>query len=114
MFSHKSVFTIAKKEGMSVEDLILELIDFGVDEDVDDDGDELTIYGEFQSFNLIQKYLEENEYEIKSSEFTRIPTDEKELNAEQRATIEKMVERLEDDEDVQNVYTNLKPAEDEE
>ena len=99
MFSHKSVFTIAKKEGMSVEDLILELIDFGVDEDVDDDGDELTIYGEFQSFNLIQKYLEENEYEIKSSEFTRIPTDEKELNAEQRATIEKMVERLEDDED---------------
>lgn len=114
MFSHKSVFTIAKKEGMSVEDLILELIDFGVDEDVDDDGEELTIYGEFQSFNLIQKYLEENEYEIKSSEFTRIPTDEKELNAEQRATIEKMVERLEDDEDVQNVYTNLKPAEDEE
>ena len=114
MFSHKSVFTIAKKEGMSVEDLILELIDFGVDEDVDNDGDELTIYGEFQSFNLIQKYLEENEYEIKSSEFTRIPTDEKELNAEQRATIEKMVERLEDDEDVQNVYTNLKPAEDEE
>lgn len=114
MFSHKSVFTIAKKEGMSVEDLILELIDFGVDEDVDDDGDELTIYGEFQSFNLIQKYLEEIEYEIKSSEFTRIPTDEKELNAEQRATIEKMVERLEDDEDVQNVYTNLKPAEDEE
>ena len=114
MFSHKSVFTIAKKEGMSVEDLNLELIDFGVDEDVDDDGDELTIYGEFQSFNLIQKYLEENQYEIKSSEFTRIPTDEKELNAEQRATIEKMVERLEDDEDVQNVYTNLKPAEDEE
>ena len=114
MFSHKSVFTIAKKEGMSVEDLILELIDFGVDEDVDDDGDELTIYGEFQSFNLIQKYLEENEYEIKSSEFTRIPTDEKELNADQRATIEKMLERLEDDEDVQNVYTNLKPAEDEE
>ncbi|MBP9720922.1 MAG: YebC/PmpR family DNA-binding transcriptional regulator [Bacteroides sp.] len=114
MFSHKSVFTIAKKEGMSVEDLILELIDFGVDEDVDDDGEELTIYGEFQSFNLIQKYLEENQYEIKSSEFTRIPTDEKELNAEQRATIEKMVERLEDDEDVQNVYTNLKPAEDEE
>ena len=66
MFSHKSVFTIAKKEGMSVEDLILELIDFGVDEDVDDDGDELTIYGEFQSFNLIQKYLEEKQYEIKS------------------------------------------------
>jgi YebC/PmpR family DNA-binding regulatory protein len=114
MFSHKSVFTIAKKEGMSVEDLILELIEFGVDEDVDEDGDEITLYGEFQSFNLIQTYLEENGYEIKSSEFTRIPTDEKELTPEQRATIEKMVDRFEDDEDVQNVYTNMKPELEEE
>ncbi|KAA6320976.1 putative transcriptional regulatory protein [termite gut metagenome] len=111
MFNHKSVFTITKKEGVSVEDLILELIDYGVDEDVDEDGDEITLYGEFQSFNAIQKYLEENDYEIKNSEFTRIPTDEKELNSEQRATIEKMIERLEEDEDVQNVYTNMKPAE---
>lgn len=111
MFNHKSVFTVEKKEGMSVEDLILELIDYGVDEDYDEEDNEITIYGEFQSFNLIQKYLEENGYEIKNSEFTRIPTDEKELNDEQRATIEKMVDRLEEDEDVQNVYTNLKPAE---
>ncbi|MDL2213134.1 YebC/PmpR family DNA-binding transcriptional regulator [Bacteroides sp. OttesenSCG-928-D19] len=111
IFNHKSVFTITKKEGMAVEDLILELIDYGVDEDYDEEEDEITLYGEFQSFNAIQKYLEENGFEIKSSEFTRIPTDEKELNDEQRATIEKMVERLEDDEDVQSVYTNLKPAE---
>ncbi|KAA6329389.1 putative transcriptional regulatory protein [termite gut metagenome] len=111
MFNHKSVFTITKKEGVPVEDLILELIDYGVDEDVDEDGDEITLYGEFQSFNAIQKHLEENDYEIKNSEFTRIPTDEKELNSEQRATIEKMIERLEEDEDVQNVYTNMKPAE---
>ncbi|NDV64541.1 YebC/PmpR family DNA-binding transcriptional regulator [Bacteroides sp. 224] len=111
IFNHKSVFTIGKKEGMAVEDLILELIDFGVDEDYDEEDNEITLYGEFQSFNAIQKYLEENGYEIKSSEFTRIPTDEKDLNEEQRATIEKMVEKLEDDEDVQNVYTNMKPAE---
>ena len=111
IFNHKSLFTITKKEGMSVEDLILELIDYGVDEDYDEEDDEITLYGEFQSFSAIQKYLEENGYEIKSSEFTRIPTDEKELNDEQRATIEKMVEKLEDDEDVQSVYTNLKPAE---
>lgn len=114
MFNHKSVFTIAKKEGVEVEDLILELIDYGVEEDYDEEDDEITLYGEFQSFNAIQKHLEENGFEIKSSEFTRIPTDEKELNEEQRATIEKMVERLEDDEDVQNVYTNMKPAEEEE
>ncbi|KAA6324017.1 putative transcriptional regulatory protein [termite gut metagenome] len=111
MFNHKSVFTITKKEDVSVEDLILELIDYGVDEDVDEDEDEITLYGEFQSFNTIQKYLEENGYEIKNSEFTRIPTDEKELTDEQRTTIEKMIERLEEDEDVQNVYTNMKPTE---
>jgi len=113
IFSHKSVFTISKKEGMSVEDLILELIDYGVDEDYDDEDGEITLYAEFQSFNAIQKYLEENGFEIKSSEFTRIPTDEKEINEEQRAVIEKIVDRLEEDEDVQNVYTNMKPAESE-
>lgn len=114
IFNHKSVFTVTKKEGMSVEDLILELIDYGVDEDYDEEDGEITLYAEFQSFNAIQKYLEENGFEIKSSEFTRIPTDEKELNDEQRATIEKMVEKLEDDEDVQSVYTNMKPADEEE
>ena len=114
IFNHRSMFTIAKKEGMEVEDLILELIDLGVEEEYDEDEDEITIYGDVKSFNLIQKYLEENEYEIKGSEFTRIPTDEKELNEEQRATIDKMVEKLEDDEDVQNVYTNMKPVVDEE
>ncbi|MGI6218987.1 MAG: YebC/PmpR family DNA-binding transcriptional regulator [Bacteroidaceae bacterium] len=111
LFNHKSVFTIAAKEGMSVEDLILDLIDYGVDEDYDEEDGEITIYGEFQSFNAIQKYLEDNGYEIKSSEFTRIPTDQKDVTPEQRETIDKMVERLEEDEDVQSVYTNMKPEE---
>lgn len=111
LFNHKSVFTIAPKEGTLVEDLILELIDYGVDEDYDEEDGEITIYGEFQSFNAIQKYLEDNGYEIKSSEFTRIPTDQKDVTPEQRETIDKMVERLEEDEDVQSVYTNMKPEE---
>lgn len=111
IFSHKAMFTIAKKEGLSMDDLILELIDFGVDEEYDEDENEITIYGDPKSFSAIQKYLEENGYEIKGSEFTRIPNDEKELNEEQRATIDKIVERLEEDEDVQNVYTNMKPSE---
>jgi len=114
IFSHKSMFTVSKNEGMSVDDLILELIDLGVEEDFDEDDEEFTIYGEVKSFSLIQKYLEENGFEIKESEFTRIPMDEKDVNEEQRATIDKMVEKLEDDEDVQNVYTNMKPAEEEE
>ena len=50
---------------------------------------------------------------FRNAEFTRIPNDEKDLTPEQRATIDKMVERLEEDEDVQNVYTNMKPADNE-
>lgn len=111
IFSHKSVFTFSLKEGVDADDLLLELIDFGVDEDYDLEDGEMTIYGEFQSFSEIQNFLEKSGYEITSSEFTRIPTDEKELTAEQRETIDKMVDRLEDDEDVQSVYTNVKPAE---
>ncbi|WP_321426633.1 YebC/PmpR family DNA-binding transcriptional regulator [uncultured Bacteroides sp.] len=113
MFTRKSMFTVAPKEGVSIEDLELELIDYGVDElEADEDG--ITLYGEFQSFNAIQKYLEENGFEIVSSEFTRIPTDLKDVTPEQRAAIDKLVDKMEDDEDVQSVYTNMKPDESEE
>ena len=96
-----------------MDDLILELIDFGVDDDydVDDESGEITIYGEPTSFGDIQKYLEENGFEITSAEFTRIPNDLKDVTPEQRETIDKMVERLEEFDDVQNVYTNMKPEE---
>lgn len=114
IFSWKSMFTIAKKEGVEMDDLILELIDYGVEEDYDEEEDEVTLYGDPKSFAQIQKYFEENGFEVKGAEFTRIPNDEKELNDEQRAIIDKIVERLEDDEDVQNVYTNMKPVLDEE
>ena len=113
MFSWKSMFTITKKEGVDMDDLILELIDYGAEEEYDEDEDEITLYGDPKSFAQIQKYLEENGFEVKGAEFTRIPNDEKDLTPEQRATIDKMVERLEEDEDVQNVYTNMKPADNE-
>ena len=96
-----------------MDDLILELIDYGVEEEYDEDEDEITLYGDPKSFAQIQKYLEETGFEVKGAEFTRIPNDEKDLTPEQRATIDKMVERLEEDEDVQNVYTNMKPADNE-
>ena len=96
-----------------MDDLILELIDLGVDDeyDVDDETNEITIYGEPTSFSEIQKYLEGNGFEVTGAEFTRIPNDLKEVTPEQRESIDKMVDLLEDDEDVQNVYTNMKPAE---
>ena len=113
LFEHKCVFHIKPKDGVSIEDLELELIDYGVDE-LEADEEEIVLYGAFESNSEIQKYLEENGFEIVSSEFERIPNDVKEVDAEQRAAIEKLIERLEDDEDVQNVFHNMKEEEDEE
>lgn len=110
LFDRKSVFHIAKKEGISLDDLELELIDFGVDELVEDEN-ELILYGDFQSYAAIQKYLEENGFEIFSAEFERIPNDVKEVTEEQRTQIEKLLEKFEDDEDVQNVFHNMKENE---
>ncbi len=69
------------------------------------------IYGAFDQFANIQKYLEENGVEILSAEFERIPNDYKEVTAEQREAIEKLLEKFEDDEDVQNVFHNMKEEE---
>ena len=113
LFDHKSVFKIKAKEGVSLEDLELELIDYGVDE-LEADGEEIVLYGEFESFSNIQKYLEENGFEIESAQFERIPNDTKEVTEEQRASIEKLLEKCEDHEDVQNVFHNMKEADDEE
>lgn len=107
LFEHKCVFHINKKDGVSLEDLELELIDFGVDE-VDEDEEEIVIYGEFTQNAAIQKYLEENGFEITGNEFVRIPNDTKDVTPEQREQIEKLLEKLEDDEDVQNVFHNMK------
>jgi YebC/PmpR family DNA-binding regulatory protein len=111
LFDHKSVFTFKKKDDIDMDDLILDFIDYGVDEDYDydDETGEITIYGDSTSFGDIQKHLEDNGFEITSAEFTRIPTDLKDVTPEQRETIDKMVEKLEEFDDVQNVYTNMKP-----
>lgn len=112
MFEHKCVFHVAKKENMNLENLELELIDFGVDE-VDEDEDEIVIYGDFAQNAAIQKYLEEQNYEINSSEFVRIPNDLKHLNPEQTEAVNKLIEKIEEDEDVQNVFHNMAEPDDE-
>ena len=106
LFDHKCVFKIAEKEGVSLEDLELELIDLGVDEVEADEG-EIYLYGEFKSYSDIQSYLESNGFEIHSAEFERIPTDTKVLDKEQIAQIEKLLEKFEEDDDVQNVFHNM-------
>jgi YebC/PmpR family DNA-binding regulatory protein len=112
IFDRKSVFKIVPKEGIDIEGLELEMIDYGAEE-MEMDENEIVIYGQPEDFARIQNYLEENQYEIVSAEFERFPNDTKELNEEQRATLDKLIEKLEDDEDVSNVYHNMAPEEDE-
>ena len=72
----------------------------------------ITIYGDPKSYAAIQKHLEECGFEDVGGDFTYIPNDLKDVTPEQRETIDKMVERLEEFDDVQTVYTNMKPEED--
>ena len=116
MFDRKSVFHFKSDKPYDMEELELEMIDYGVEEifeEEDEDGNKtICVYGEFTSFNEIQKYIEENGFELVSAEFTRLPNTELvDLTPEQRAEVDKLVEKIEEDDDVQNVYTNLKPAE---
>ena len=113
LFDHKSVFKIKPKDGVDLEELELELIDYGVDEieqDYDDETEQdvIVLYGAYEEFSNIQRYLEENGFEIISSEFERIPNDLKEVTPEQREKLEKLIEKFEEDEDVQNVFHNMK------
>ena len=116
MFDHKCVFKIKNSPDIDLEELELELIDFGADEVFVDefenkDGDTeevITIYGEYTAFNNIQKYIEDKGYELVSAGFDRFPNGEmKHLSAEERVELDKLLEKLEEDDDVQAVYHNL-------
>ncbi len=112
LFDHKCVFKIKANDGVSLEDRELELIDYGVDElEHDEEEGVIVLYGAFEEFNNIQKYLEDNGFELVSAEFERIPNDVKEVTPEQRETLNKLLDKLEEDEDVQNVFHNMKEEE---
>ncbi len=116
LFDHKCVFTFKKRDDIDMDELILELIDFNVDDEFDENYDEekdettISIYGDPKSYAQIQKFLEEQGFEDIGGEFTYIPNDLKDVDDEQRATLDKMIEKLEEFDDVQTVYTNMKPA----
>ena len=113
LFDHKAVFKVVPKDGVSLEDLELELIDYGVDELEHDDEGHIILYAAFEESSNVQKYLEDNGYEIISTEFERIPNDVKDVTPEQREKIEKLLDKLEEDEDVQNVFHNMRELADE-
>ena len=105
MFDHTCNFRI-EKQNIDIENLEFELIDFGVEE-VFEDEDGILIYGPFDSFGEIQKALESKEIQIISSGIDRIPNNLKNVNEEERSEIEKLLEKIENDDDVQNVFHNM-------
>jgi len=105
MFDHTCNFRIPA-EGQDVEELELEMIDFGVEE-IFADEDGILMYAPFESFGTIQKELETRGLEILSSGFERIPQITKELTADQVADVEKLLEKIEEDDDVMNVYHTM-------
>lgn len=107
MFDHTCNFRIsAESLKMELEEFELEMIDYDVEE-VFEDEDGILIYAPFEQFGAIQKHLEDNKLEILSSGFERIPTTTKKLSEEEQNDVEKLLEKLEEDEDVQNVYHSM-------
>jgi len=122
MFDHKCVFRINEDPAkpLDVDELELQLIDYGADEvfeeeEEDRDGNvkkTVVIYGDFSSYGEIQKFIEDNGYELASGGFEWLPNvDLKDVAAEQRETMDKLIGLLEEDDDVSNVYTTMKPSE---
>ena len=106
-FNHMAEFKI-KKEGRDVDELELELIDFGLEEIGEDEEGNIVIRTPFTEYGHMNKALEEKNIEVITAELTRIPTTMVELNEEESNEVLKMVDKLEQDEDVQKVYHNLK------
>lgn len=107
LFERQAIFQVATKKDLNLEELELELIDLGLSE-MDVEEDTIYIHASFEAFGKIQKYLEDNGFEIKSAKLERIPYETKELTPEQEADVEKLLNKLNEDDDVQEVFHNMK------
>lgn len=106
LFDRKAVIEFKRTEDMDMEELELELIDAGLEE-LEFDEDTVLVYGDYTAFGSLIAALEERGIEINESKLERIANDPKSFSEEQLADIDKMIEKLEDDDDVQNVFTNI-------
>ncbi len=107
-FNRMGEFKIKKTKEINIEDLELELIDYGLEEIGEDSEGNVVIRTAYNEFGHMSKALEEKGIEIITAELTRIPTNTVELNEEYSNEVLKLVDNLEQDEDVQKVYYNLK------
>ena len=109
LFEHKCMFKLAPNDAIDMEELELDLIDYGVDEVFkDEETNEIIIYGAFENNSKIQEYLEDKKLEISNVEFMYIPNDVKEVTEEQKESVYKLIDKMEEDDDVETVYHNMK------
>ncbi len=107
MFDRKAVFEFEEFEGLNLEEMELELIDSGLEEIESDEDNMVYIYGDYTNFGTLSQALENREIDLKKASLQRIPTSPVEFTEEQLADIEKMLDKIEEDDDVQAVYTNI-------
>lgn len=106
MFDRKAVFEFEKTDDMDIEELELELIDAGLDE-IEVQDNQVVVYGDYTNFGTLSKALEEKGIEVQKATLERIPNSPVEFNEEQMEEIDKMIDKIDDDDDVQAVYTNI-------
>lgn len=107
MFNRKAVFEIVESEGLDIEELEFELIDAGLEEIEQDEDGTVFIYGDYTSFGTLQNALEEKNIKVEKSGLKRFPTSSVHLNEEQMEEIEKLLDKIEEDDDIQEVFTNI-------
>jgi YebC/PmpR family DNA-binding regulatory protein len=107
MFDRKGIFRIPNNN-INLEELELELIDYGMEEMEDDGEGHIAISVPFTEFGSMQKALEDRKFEITNAELQRIPTTTIELNEEQEHEVHLLLDLIEDDDDITNVWTNIK------
>ena len=106
MFERKAVFEIEKPNNLSIEDLELELIEAGLEE-IEQNDDTLFIYGDYANFGSLSQAIDKLKINIKKATLKRMPVNYVEFSETQLTDIEKLIDRLEDEDDVQAVYTNI-------
>jgi YebC/PmpR family DNA-binding regulatory protein len=106
MFSRKAVFELEKPSDISADDLELDLIESGL-ELIESYDDAIYIYGDYTNFGSLSKAIEEKGLKVKKAQLKRIPATAIELTEEQMVDVEKLLDKLEDDDDIQAVFTNI-------
>lgn len=106
MFARKAVFEFEKTDEIDIEEMELELIDAGLEE-IELDDDVVYVTGDYTSFGTLSKALEDKNIDVKKAVLKRIPTTPAEFTDDQLEDIEKLLDKIEEDDDVQHVFTNI-------